>query len=244
MHDPVTSFVVALFAQPGVALWMAGALLLFGIGIVVYTSYRDYAPLMRALNSRWNAMSSWRGNTAASIEELNRAFTESTDAPPVLLAGWLRYRGLLVEDQDGRLATPVRAADVFEALDEPARSLDWWSNIVVAIGLVVTFLGIVAALTEATSTIGTTGGGNMEAALMGLLAIAATKFWTSIAGVSASIILRVAARLRRQRIDSLSTSILAHLDSTVLFMPPEKALLQQGQTLRRIEALLAAKAEA
>ncbi len=241
MHDPVTSFVVAMFAQPGVALWLAGALLLLGIGIIIYTGRRSYAPLIRALNTRWNALSSWRGNSVAALEELNRTFTESTDAPPVLVAGWLRYRGLLVEDQSGKLATPVRAADVFEPLDEPARSLEWWSNIVVAIGLVVTFLGIVAALTEATSTIGTTGSGNMEAALMGLLAIAATKFWTSIAGVSASIILRVAARLRRQRIEAVSTAILSHLDNAVQFMPPEKALLQQGQTLSRIEALLSAK---
>jgi hypothetical protein len=41
----------------------------------------------------------------------------------------------------------------------------------------------------------------MQGALINLLTIAATKFWTSIAGVLASIILRLAARRRRQAIE-------------------------------------------
>jgi hypothetical protein len=45
----------------------------------------------------------------------------------------------------------------------------------VAVGLTVTFLGIVAAFTEATSAMGNADSNAMEAALMGLLSIAATK---------------------------------------------------------------------
>jgi len=75
---------------------------------------------------------------------------------------------------------------------------------------------------------------------MGLLAIAATKFWTSIAGVLASIVLRIVARLRRRRILQLETSFFTALDACVVYMPPEKVVLEQMHALHRIETALEA----
>ena len=75
---------------------------------------------------------------------------------------------------------------------------------------------------------------------MGLLAIAATKFWTSIAGVLASIVLRIVARLRRRRIHQLETSFFTALDNCVVYMSPEKVALEQMRALHRIETALGA----
>jgi hypothetical protein len=108
----------------------------------------------------------------------------------------------------------------------------------VAVGLTVTFLGIVAALTEATSAMGNADSNAMEAALMGLLSIAATKFWTSIAGVLASSVLRVVARFRRKRISFMEAGLFEALDAGVRFMPPEKDMQAQLKSLERIEAAL------
>jgi len=55
----------------------------------------------------------------------------------------------------------------------------------------LTFLGIIAALVGAVTAMG--GGADMarmQSALIGLLTITAAKFWTSMGGVLASIILR------------------------------------------------------
>ncbi len=243
MQDPVTSLVVLLFSTPGAALWLAAAILAAGLALIVVSQVREYGPLKQDLVDRWNRLSALRGATGQ--REFSERFAEfdlqlggAATQSPGLMDGWSNFRGLLVDNGDSRLATTVRARDVFEALDEPARSLEWWANILVAVGLVVTFLGIVAALSQATSAIATGNPGDVQTALMGLLAIAATKFWTSIAGVLASIVLRVVARFRRQRIRQLETSFFTALDACVVYMPPEKVALEQMRALHRIETAL------
>lgn len=245
MQDPITALVVALFSTPGVALLLAGAILLFGIGLIVTTGFTGYRPLVQALILRWNLLSANRGPSAKqtfrdNFAEYDLRFGSASEAPPALVLGWANYRSLLV-DTEGGFTTSIRAAEAFDRMDEPARALEWWANILVAVGLVVTFLGIVAALTEATSAIGRAGEANNQAvtaALLGLLAIAATKFWTSIAGVLASIILRIAARMRRRKIESLEANFFDALDGCVAFAPPEKVALEQLRSLNRLEAAL------
>ncbi len=242
MRDPITSLVVTLFAAPGVALWLAGGLLAFAIGLIVRGAWTSYRPLRAALKDRWNQLSGLdvKHLDNARFDAVDRVFTHSD--VPLLAAGWAHYRSLLTVQADGRLATSIRAADAFDHLDEPARTLEWWANILVASGLAVTFLGIVAALSEATATMGQgTSPAAAEGALMGLLAIAATKFWTSIAGVLGSIILRVTARFWRKAVESDARQVFSMLDGAVTFMPPEKALLEQLRSLNRIESALSAR---
>ena len=78
----------------------------------------------------------------------------------------------------------------------------------------------------------------MQSALINLLSIAATKFWTSIAGVFASIVLRLVARRRRHALEALEAHLFALLDACVRFAPPEKVMLEQLAVLNRIEAAL------
>ncbi|ESQ80777.1 hypothetical protein [Asticcacaulis sp. YBE204] len=246
--DPVTGLVVALFGSPGVALVMAGGILLFGIGLIVYSGFREYRPLMNDIRDRWNLLGALQGSNMRKafheqFSKLDVRFSgtaEDGKASAALVLGWANYRSLLVDNEGHGFLTSIRAAEAFDRLDEPARSLEWWANILVAVGLVVTFLGIVAALSEATAAMsgGEGGGAAMQSALMGLLAIAATKFWTSIAGVLASIILRVVARFRRKAIESVEASFFITLDSCVQFMPPEKVSLEQLKSLKRLEIAL------
>jgi hypothetical protein len=240
MQDPVTSLVVRLFSAPGVALWLAGGLLAFAIGLIVRGSLLEHRPLRTAIDDRWNRLSGLdlRRLDESQFAEVDRVFSASDVAE--LNAGWAHYRSLLTLQPDGRYATSVHAADAFTHLDEPSRTLEWWANILVATGLVVTFLGIVAALSEATATIG--HGAVAEGALLGLLGVAATKFWTSIAGVAGSILLRITARNWRRRIDQGARQLFAQLDAAVVFMPPEKALLEQLVALNRIETALKGRA--
>lgn len=249
MHDPITALIVALFSSPGTALLLAGTILLFGLGLIAWSEFSEYRPLRAELRERWNLLSVMRGSNARSafftqFPNLDVRFSGPTSngtASAMLVLGWANYRSLLVDDEASGFVTSIRAAEAFDHLDEPARSLEWWANILVAVGLVVTFLGIVAALSEATSAMSQSGGANgpaTEAALMGLLAIAATKFWTSIAGVLASIILRVVARFRRKHLQSLEASLFESLDACVRFMPPEKVMLEQLKSLKRLELAL------
>ncbi len=246
--DPVTAFVVVAFSTPGAALAFAGSLLVLAVGLIGYTGYFEHRPLLDGLCKRINVLHevSGRGTSvqqafAARFSEIDKMMGSSLTAPPSLILGWSNWRGLLVRDDDGSFATSIRAADVFGRFDGPARSLEWWANIFVAVGLTITFLGIVAALTQATSTMSSSGGSAvMQQALLGLLAIAATKFWTSIAGVASSIILRLVARQWRHKIEWAEAEFFAALDGVVFFSPPEKVAIEQSAILRRIEAALTA----
>ncbi len=242
MHDPVTSLVVAVFSMPGAALMMAAAILLFAVGLIFQSGHFEYAPLMEDLRRRAELLDDLRGDRqeafAGAFEAIDKRL--SGLAHPVLELGWAHYRSQLTPTDDGRLAASIHASDAFDLADTPARTLEWWANIMVAIGLVITFMGIVAALTEATSAMG--GGAAMQGALVNLLTIAATKFWTSIAGVLASIILRLAARRRRHAIEALEAHFFALLDACVRFAPPEKVMLEQLAVLSRIETALAGRA--
>lgn len=243
MHDPVTTFVIDVFSRPGAALMMAGAILAFALGLIGKSAYFEYAPLKEDLRRMADILSDFRGPTAqqqfaTAVLAGNIRLADGGD--PVLELGWAHYRSQLTETEDGRLAASVHAATVFEPADRPARSLEWWANLLVAVGLTITFVGIVAALSEATSAMAEGGGAAMQTALIGLLTIAATKFWTSIAGVLGSIILRLVARRRRLAIENMEARFFATLDGLVRFAPPEKVMLEQLAVLRRIEAAMAA----
>ena len=240
MHDPVTSFVVAVFSTPGAALMMAGAILVFAVALIFQSGHFEYTPLRDDFGRRAELLDELRGDRqlafAENFEVIDKRF--SGMAHPVLELGWAHYRSQLTPTEDRRLAASIHAADAFDHADTPDRTLEWWANIMVAIGLVITFMGIVAALTEATSAMGPGGGAAMQGALVNLLTIAATKFWTSIAGVLASIILRLVARRRRHALEALEAHLFALLDACVRFAPPEKVMLEQLAVLNRIEAAL------
>ena len=244
MHDPVTSFVVAVFSMPGAALMMAAAILVFAIGLIFQSGHFEYTPLRDDLNRRAEMLDTLNGDRQKAFAENFEAIDKRLRgmAHPVLELGWAHYRSQLTPTEDGRLAASIHASDAFDHADTPARTLEWWANLMVAIGLVITFMGIVAALTEATAAMAPdaagSGGAAMQVALIHLLTIAATKFWTSIAGVLASIILRLAARRRRQVIEGQEAHFFALLDACVRFAPPEKVMLEQLAVLARIEAAL------
>jgi hypothetical protein len=246
MHDPVTSFVVAVFSMPGAALMMAAAILVFAIGLIFQSGHFEYTPLRRRLARPRRPAGRLRGDRQKAFAEAFEAIDKrlSGVAHPVLELGWANYRGQLTDRTTGVWPPRSTPSTCFEHADTPARTLEWWANLMVAIGLVITFMGIVAALTEATSAMAP--GGRRRRRHAGrpdqLLTIAATKFWTSIAGVLASIILRLAARRRRHAIEALEAHFFALLDACVRFAPPEKVMLEQLAVLGRIEAALAAAA--
>ena len=173
MQDPITSVVVAVFAMPGAALLLAGLILAAGIGLIVYSGFTEFKALREELTERWNLLSSLRGadgrkqfhDQFAKIDVRFSGSMSSAASSAALVLGWSNFRSLLADTGEGTYATSARAAETFDRLDEPARSLEWWANILVAIGLAITFMGIVAALSEATAGMGQGDSGAMQKAI-------------------------------------------------------------------------------
>jgi hypothetical protein len=246
MNDIVSGLVIAVFGSSDAALLLAAGLLLAATALVIASRYREYRPMVADLNRLLNVLAGLRGDRreaqqafAAQFEEVDRAFSANALESPELVVGWGRFKNTLIAAQDGRLLATARSADAFDRLDGSAQSLDWWANILVAVGLVITFLGITAALSEVTQAVSSPGeSANVQAALIGLLAIAATKFWTSIAGVLGSVVLRLVARRRRTRIGRLEGELFNSLDRCVDFAGSEAIALRQLAMLERIERAL------
>lgn len=250
-HDPVTDAVTLLFRSPGVAIIAAGLLLLWAAALIVRTRFAEHRPLMEALDRRVDAVLSVMHrrerlgvDAEAEMEAVAAAFRTDHPALGVLAGGWERFRRGLFVGPSGRPAAAMAAADVFDPLDGSARTLDWWSNIVVAVGLTLTFLGLIAALSEATGAMnagaGAGGTAAIQPALIGLLTVATTKFWTSVGGVVGSIALRYAARRRRAAVNEAQRQVIEALDHWAPPVNLEALTMEQTRAIGRLADAVAA----
>jgi hypothetical protein len=85
------------------------------------------------------------------------------------------------------------------------------ANTFVGVGLLLTFLGLVAALTFAAEGMRSADSNGMLGAMRDLLSAASSKFVTSIAGVGLSLVLNVFERVLasdlRRNLDALSSAV-------------------------------------
>src|SRR3546814_10554220 len=100
---------------------------------------------------------------------------------------WEEFRETIVDPSADVLQNSARPEHFFVNLGDSHRGLNWFANIFIAIGLLITFLGIIAAL----STLDFSGGVDaMQERLNELMKVAGAKFWASVGGIVASIVLR------------------------------------------------------
>ena len=98
-------------------------------------------------------------------------------------------------------------------------------NYFVGIGLLMTFVGLVAALKFATTTVG----GDIDTAIQGLqhlLAAATFKFWTSIAGLFASIVISFVYRLSFLKMEAGFSQLCARLEVGLQFATPQRVFFE------------------
>lgn len=241
--------VVALFAIPNIALWIATGLFLWCAWIIVATYRRHHRPFSRALDLRLDALAivadaedgaAARSAFAAGFGEIDATLSARGPGAAALRHAWLQYRDTLIDTRTDPIAATSRPEGWFLHLGDETRVLAWWANIFVAVGLTFTFLGIVAALLKAVQAMGSSADPTtMQAALIALLHITAAKFWTSIGGVLSSIVLRVFDRrwhaATARRLDRLCDRLEA---GTVLLLP-HRVAAEQLLELRRQSELIA-----
>ena len=224
------------------ALAIAACILLACAIVILWERYNRLRPLLRALGARCRALAfvadapagaEAQNAFAARFAEIDRAMSDEAGDSHALRHGWSQFRESVVNEAAPVLQATALPADYFCEIAEKVRALGWWANIFVAVGLVFTFLGIVAALTKAASALGAgADSGAMNGALLGLLTIAAAKFWTSIAGVASSIVLRFFDRAWRRRVNAMLDDICDRLERGTLHVPPQRIALDQLMELK------------
>jgi hypothetical protein len=232
LNTSITHLLIALFSTTGAALMLATIILLCAIGILIAVYYTRVGPLQRSL---FVAITDFP--KIVDIKDLtvvDGLMTRPGRKNWRLGQAWSEYRSGFLLSSDGHLRSGAPAWHTFEAVSPETAVLGWWSNLFVAIGLILTFLGVVAALSEATSALGSSNDAAvMQGALSGLLTITATKFWTSIAGVFASVLMRIFERRWTQRIERMIEDLCRIIDQRVMPVTPG---IIAGEQLAEIRA--------
>ena len=244
MHsNPLNEFVVLIFGNSNAAIFFSFGIAFWCGWIITYNRRKFHKPFSLALKSRISALAFI--NEQASEDEAQAALAtrfeevkEAMDAPgprsQELRHAWSQFRETILDETEQTLRATSRPEGYFLHLGDDTRVLAWWANIFVALGLTCTFLGIVAALTITVKSLSDAGGsGNMTPALIELLSITSVKFWTSIAGVGASIILRFFDRSWHSQTQQKLEEICDRLERGTLFSPAQRIAAEQLTELKQ-----------
>ena len=219
LNTTITHLLIQLFSTTGAALGLATVILLCAIGILIAVYTTRVGPLQRSLHTA--IMDFPKIVDIKDLSVVDGLMTRPGRKNWRLGQAWSEYRSGFLLSGDGHLRSGAPAWHTFEAVSPETQVLGWWSNLFVAIGLILTFLGVVAALSEATQALGSSNDPTvMQGALSGLLTITATKFWTSIAGVFASVLMRIFERRWTQRIERMLEDLCRVIDQRVMPVTP------------------------
>lgn len=244
----MNAVVVAIFGNPWAAIWISLVILVCCGFIIARNGYRFHVPVSRALNERLAALAPIENADGADasqqafvdhFDSINTAMSAGGSRSQELQLAWKEFRETILDETETPMRATARSDGYFLHLGDDTRILAWWVNIFVAVGLTFTFLGIVAALTATVTALQSgQGTGGMTEALIRLLEITSVKFWTSIAGVLASIILRVVDRHWHASTQSKLEKIVELLDLGTLFSPAQRiAALQLHEAREQTAAM-------
>ncbi|HBG98570.1 MAG TPA: hypothetical protein DDY29_07525 [Rhodobacteraceae bacterium] len=201
-----------------------------------------------------------RASFVVELPRINRAFIQTRDSRrrwpgflrraeyrrPIAVA-WGEYNETMVQPEQGSddvVRNSLRPAAFFDT-DDLGFGQGWWRivpGLFVSIGLLLTFLGLIAALTAI-------GGDEInDDSLRGLLNAASAKFIMSLTGLACSIFLTFLFRLRADAVDRQVRRLGHALEKRLRFQSLEEiaanqlhVMRQQDDALRRLATEMVAE---
>ncbi|WP_156955712.1 hypothetical protein [Solidesulfovibrio alcoholivorans] len=203
---------------------------------VIIRGWRTWHPLMHQLEICNNKLASIPDSGLIGIQYQNFVSTLSAKCP-ALEEVWKKFTQTLIQKDGEKIFLTVSpaiyfSAERFEGVVQ-LRRLAKWSGLFVGIGLLLTFLGLVAALSSASQAIhaATSNGGQaqeaMQSALKDLLSAATFKFYTSIFGLLASLVVSYTEKHFRRGLENAFRNFRKHLERLLPIQIPEQLLYEQ-----------------
>ena len=223
------------FAIVGVALALLALLGVWGV-----VAWRRITRLRKAARSFAGP-----ADFAQRFEILDRALSAS-----IFSSAWADYRQCL-KPANNRVLCARRPDEYFglhalRGASFPARFFAATHGYFIGVGLLLTFVGLVAALKFAAAGVASPDIAVAKQALNALLSAASFKFMTSIAGLGSSLLLSVAVRLATYAIEAAAQGLAADLERNMVPVVAESvaydqlvATREQLAQLRHIGATLA-----
>ncbi|MGF7152178.1 methyl-accepting chemotaxis protein [Sphingomonas zeicaulis] len=234
--------IASLFQSPWIGFGLAIFILVWAVLIIVRNGLKYHRPFSRQLEARLAATqfvsdepNDWQAQEtfAARYEDIDAAMMAGGKEAAELRHAWTQFTETIVDKDETTLRATSRPEGYFLHLGDDTRILAWWANIFVAMGLTFTFLGIIAALVRTVDGLSDGNTSAMQSALIGLLTITAAKFWTSIGGVAASIILRWFDRRWHSVTERRLETLCDRIEYGTLFSPPQRIAADQLRELKQ-----------
>lgn len=226
--------------------WVAPFVILpIMFGVAAYIRHRAMAatqPYLHAARIRIEALKEALGGDSDPIAErasfaenyitLSSVMNEEQDGARSLVLAWREFQESMVDES----ATPVRntnrPATFFGRAAPKQTMLTFASNIFVGAGLILTFLGLIVALNTAAKGMSVPDVAVAKQSLQELLIVAGAKFFTSVAGLGASIWLRFSEHGLSLKVRRDTDSICELLERGLLYVSPQRLAVEQLEVLK------------
>lgn len=229
-----------VYGRPWVA-FVALLIMLAWSGVLCWRAAGRTKPYLAAAKARVAALrAALEGDANPDAEraafsrnyvEVAKALNDGAGAAEPLVQAWREFHESIVDENDSPIRNTTRPSAFFSRAKPRLSGLLFASNVFVAAGLILTFLGLVVALRTAAENMGDAA--QAQGALTLLLTVASAKFLTSIGGIGASLILRFAEHGLAKRVNAATDEICALLERGLLYVPPQRLAVEQLDELRR-----------
>jgi hypothetical protein len=234
--------VFAFFALPWVPWGLSAVLVLGAVAIWLHFRWR-LGPVLSGLEEAAAIVED--AATPAAFRDRFPTINQALAGNAIIGDAWRRFAQTLVPvpGQDQLLgATRRPAEDLNEAiLADAGLNLRFYMavpNYLVGLGLLFTFLGLVAALYFASAGVTAARIQEAQGALRDLLSAATFKFVTSIAGLGASIVYSLREKEHLYRVGRYLARLCSSLEARLVPVTPEYLGLMQLDELRSQNTLL------
>lgn len=256
LSEWVLEHVLVFFNLPDAGLILALGLVVIAIFVasVVCISLLSKARKLEYVNELLRDIEDKKDFSKANVYETLTAEVESVD---LLRRAWQEFDETMVSPEEvesnfkgrGRYRLNTRRPhDYFNPQVITKANVQPWvhSSAFVGIGLLITFIGLVAALTEAATafTADTGTGDEIEAAIGALLVVAGSKFFASIGGLIGSMLVAMGVHFGRSKISNAFAEMNALLEERLMFVSQtEASIAQYKYAVKQSEDLSAMKDE-
>ena len=261
MTTQFIEFILPLFTffknetiAPSFALYMliaAVLLLLLFLGQVLWKWGKIRFVFLARLNRNERTVRKERGLEGLPDAEWFAICDTLITKNSVLGPAWKQFRKTIIDitTDTAVVQLTVRPDEFFNlaALEHRALRLRWFSivpGLFVSVGLLLTFIGLVAALFFTSQTITISSGdvaqqtALMQGALSQLLSAATFKFWTSVAGLLCSIFLKIFHGILLRLLASSLHSVCVVIEDHAALTTPESLAIKQLSLLDQQTAQL------
>jgi len=173
-----------------------------------------------------------RAAFAENYIPVSAAMSEDQKGAHSLVLAWREFQESMVDESASPVRNTNRPAAFFNRAAPKQTMLTFASNIFVGAGLILTFLGLIVALNTAANGMAGQDVSVAKQSLQELLVVAGAKFFTSVAGLGASIWLRFAEHSLSLKVRRETDLICELLERGMLYVSPQRLAVEQLEVLR------------